>query len=153
MVDKQHLKVPRWLKFVSPVSFIVVLFLLVVSYQSFFDVEPPPVQTGPSSAAAKAGPLATVVTYSRQVTIDEDTVVTIYRTLACEGYSTFDFSETTRRYEEGSRTAHRTLVAPFRIQPGTKCQLLSGYSYKPTFSIPWHHVKVAPIPFVVEDLQ
>lgn len=153
MVEKPHLRVPRWLKFVSPMSFIVVLFILVVSYQSFFDTHPPPIETGAASAMGRSGRLATLVVYTRSVTVNEDVNATISRQLNCAGFPAYDFPESTRRYEEGSRTAARSLVAPFRIPPGTPCILTSSYSYKPTFSLSWHHVNVHPISFVTQEAE
>lgn len=153
MVERKHIRVRQMMKFVSPLSFLIVLFMILVLYQSLVDIKPPPLQTGESHASAKAGVVSTVVTYSRHVTIEEDVIAVVSRSLACQGYSTFDFPEVTRKYEEGDRVGRRALVVHYRIPPGTQCQLLSSYRYKPTFSIPWHHVQVPPLSVVVEEFK
>lgn len=153
LVDRQGFKVPRWLMFVSPASFLLVLFVLVVIYQSVFDTHPPPVQTGPAAAKGRSGRLATLITYTRNVVVSDDVVAVVSRQLDCQGYSLYDFPESTRKYAEGPRKASRSLVVPFSIDPGTHCRLLSSYSYKPTFSISWHYVSVAPIHFTIESVE
>jgi hypothetical protein len=153
LVERQGLKIPRWLKFVSPASFLLVLFVLVVIYQSVFDTHPPPMRTGAATARGHSGRLATLITYTRNVVVNDDVVAVVSRQLDCQGHPLYDFPESTRKYDEGSRTASRSLVVPFSIDPGTHCRLLSSYSYKPTFSISWHYVSVAPIYFTIEAAE
>lgn len=153
MIERSHLRVERWMRLVSPLSFLVSLFLIIVIYQSLVDTRPPPIETGNTTATGKAGNLATLITYTREVKINDDVIAVVSRQLACEGYPVYDFPESTRKYDEGSRTSSRTLVVPFKIKDGTPCQLLSSYSYKPTFSFGWHHVKVPQVPFIVQDIE
>jgi hypothetical protein len=151
--DERHVWVARWMRFLSPTSFILVLFVFIVSWQTLMDDHPPPIGVGKSEATGLSGPLATLVTYNRSLVINNDVVAVVSRQLECKGHPTYDFPESTRKYEEGSRTASRSLVAPFPIADGTPCQLLSSYSYKPAFSFTWHHVKIPPISFVIQKVK
>jgi|SRR5579872_3852503 len=134
-------------KFLAPMTFLVVLFAGLVTYQSMFGIQPPPVEFTQTVGSATSDGNQTLIQYSRKVHIRTHIRVMLDRTIDCgKENMTYDFPTSYRESDAGDYSFDGRLMMPFKVEPGTLCTLYTMIRYQPAFSIRTHS-------YYAQDLQ
>lgn len=144
----------------KPTYFILFLILLglvgilsgFIGYQSIFGYHPPPVTL---SAAIKSDAFitdyTTVFNYRRNTVINKAIQVEVTKSMSC-GHDgmVYEFPSASKYHlKVDSFSITHSVVIPYTIQPGTRCTMHTGISYRPNFSIRLHRYTTPDIEFIV----
>jgi hypothetical protein len=126
-------------RFLAPMTFAVVLFVGIISYQSMFGIQPPPAEFSQTVGSAVSDETQTLIQYSRNIHIRTHIRVMLDRTIDCgKENMTYDFPTSYREADAGDYSFDGRLMMPFKVQPGTDCVLHTMVRYQPTFSLRTH---------------
>ena len=140
-------------KLLAPAIFLFGLVATLVTYQSIFGIQPPPIELINLSGTAYAGgPNLTLIDYKRQIQVSSSVKIVMGRTVEC-GELTYDLPTSFREKVNGVYTLNDRLILPFRVPAGTACSMFTLIQYRPTFSLRTHSYYAPVLRFEVEKLE
>jgi hypothetical protein len=126
-------------RFLAPMVFLVVLFAGIITYQSLFGIQPPPVQFYQTVGLAYSDDNQTLIQYTRKIHVRTHVRVMLDRTIDCGKENvTYDFPTSYRESDAGDFSYEGRLMMPFKVESGTACTLYTMIRYQPAFSIRTH---------------
>ena len=137
----------------APIIFVAGLLVTLVTYQSIFGIQPPPIElTNISGTAYAGGSNLTLIDYKRQIQVSSSVRITMARTVEC-GDLTYDLPTSFREKVNGVYTLNDRLILPFHVPEGTPCAMFTLIQYRPTFSLRAHSYYAPVLRFEVEKSE
>lgn len=135
---------------IAPFVFFLVVFSSVITYQTLFDIDPPPLTYENESAEGFADGNSINVIYHRTIVSNKDVNIGIARTISCgTNEITYDLPTVERYKKKGILEYVGSAVLPFSDIKGDECTLTTVVKYRPWFSIREHQYETTPIKFKV----